>query len=303
MTATFSSWPAAALLRPLPCTVAPVHDEIADSYLGRLARANSMKPPELARCVKASTDISETVITLSGQPPASMRYAILELCSPRELAAMNITGRPRPGYSTRGGKCARCARTSDPVTCWKRSEDAICLRHQRWTVGNYQLDLAGHEDIIRAGRQHRQMIRQHGRAAAGPAFTRACRIIAEWASRGHYNHRFGQLIRRFHDRGQPVPFNDPAISVASYLPAVALTRLLVSPRWKALALHPAGNDKFVDEVRRTVEPTYKWDPSPRWRYVDPLVRALKRDARSPDRTLPRCGSYIPDPPAGPGEVF
>lgn len=61
---------------------------------------------------------------------------------------------------------------------------------------------------------------------------------------------------------------------AEYVPAVALTRLLADPAWKALAFDPEGNAVFVAEVRSTVEPSYSWDPYPYWRYIEPLARTL-----------------------------
>jgi hypothetical protein len=50
----------------------------------------------------------DAVIKLSGQPANSMCYAILELCTPQELFAMKVAGRPRPGCSSTGAKCIRC---------------------------------------------------------------------------------------------------------------------------------------------------------------------------------------------------
>src|ERR1039458_2525349 len=77
-----------------------------------------MKSWEFTDYVKGSRKTSapippEVVITLSGQHPDSMRYAILELCSPRELAAMNVAGRPRPGHSIQEPKCIRCTGIDD----------------------------------------------------------------------------------------------------------------------------------------------------------------------------------------------
>jgi hypothetical protein len=75
--------------------------------------------------------------------------------------------------------------------------------------------------------------------------------------------------------------HDPIALVSRYVPA--LTRLLASPTWKALALDPEGNSVFVDEVRRTVEPSYRWNPCPYWRYVEPLAPMLQDEAE--DGTL------------------
>jgi len=220
-----------------------------------------------------------------------------ELCSPRELAA--IPGPAIPGY-----KCIRCAGTSDIddlVTCWRRSEDVICLPHRRWTAGAEQLDLTGHYDIVQANKQHRRLIRQHGRAAVNRAFTQASTIIEEWVNRPSYCERFYQIMRRFHGREWRIPRDAPTVLASCYLPTIALTRLLASPGWKTLALDPAGNATFVDEVRRTVEPSYTWNPYPYWRYVEPLARTLQREAEEPEAEAAdaefRRKYNIPDPPS------
>lgn len=318
ITTALSEWPAASLLGPLPRTVSPARDETLHSYLRRLASANGMKSWEFTDYVKGSRKTSapippDVVITLSGQSPHSMRYAILELCSPPELAAMKVAGRPRPGHSTPGPKCTRCAGatgTSDfdgRITCWKRSEDVICLPHRRWTAGPGQLDLTAHADIIQANKQHRRLIRRHGRAAVRNAFAQASSIVEEWVSRPSYCERFYVIMHRFHGREWRVPRNDPTVLASCYPSAVALARLLASPRWKALALDPAGNATFVDEVRRTVEPSYKWNPYPYWRYIEPLARTLQEEAEEPavkaEEAEFRRKYNIPAPLPPPAEVI
>jgi hypothetical protein len=56
-------------------------------------------------------------------------------------------------------------------------------------------------------------------------------------------------------------------------PTVALTRLLAVPYWRSLALNnPDGDPIFVNEMRRTVAPSYYWEPSAYYRYYEPVVR-------------------------------
>ncbi len=309
-------WLAESLLQPLPRTVSPAPDETLLSYLRRLAQANGIRPWELTSLVKGSKRTSDPVlptrmITLSGQPPDSMRYAILELCTPGELAVMNVVGRPRPGHSIADHRCTLCAGTSDlyedRVTCWRRHEDVICIPHRRWTAGGEQLDLAGHDDIIQASKQHRRLIRRHGRAAVSQAFAQASSIIEEWATRPSYRERFSQLMSSFQGGEWRVFMHAPAARASCYVPAVALTRLLASATWKALALDPEGNDRFVDEVRRTVEPSYSWHPYPYWRYVEPLARTLQREADGAtdeeEEAEFRRRHNISEPPPPPSEVI
>jgi hypothetical protein len=278
-------WAISALRQPLPRTVRPVCDETLESYLWRLAEANGLNPYFFAGYLKDSKKASapvpaDAVITVSGQPANSMRYAILELCTPEQLAGMNVAGRPRPGRSGTQAKCTRCTHARgiyDPVTCWTRREDVVCLRHRRWIPGDRQLDLTRHEAIITANKHHRQLILRRGRAAAVTAFTRASSIVAEWTRRGDYRGRVSEVMARFHGKVWNVSWKDPTVLASQYVPAVALAWILADPGWTALALYPDGNAAFTAEVRRTVEPGYTWNPYPYWRYIEPLARTLLDD--------------------------
>ena len=275
-------WALPVLRQPLPRAVRPVRDETLDSYLSRLAWANGLNPYYFGEYVRGSKRTSvpvppDVLVTLSGQPATSMRYAILELCTPEELAVMKVAGRPRPGNSRTGAMCTRCTRARgiyDPVTCWMRTEDVICLPHRRWITGTGQVDLAAHRDIIQANKRHRRLIRQHGRDAARRAFGQASRIVGEWAVRNTYSSRFNEHMKRFHGSAWSASLEHCTVLASLYVPAVALVRLLASPGWQAPAFHPEGNARFVAEVRRTVEPAYRWNPYPYWRYIEPLARTL-----------------------------
>jgi len=292
-------WAVSCLQRPLPRTVRPVHDETLHSYLGRLAGVNGLNPGYFTDYVRGSKRRSapippDAVITLSGQAVNSMRYAILELCTARELAAMNVAGRPRPGSSIAGEKCVRCTHARgvyDPVVCWRHSEDVICLVHRRWTTGSGQLDLTAHNDIVLANKRHRQLIRHHGRDAATRAFNQASSIVSEWTERGTYRSRVNEHMRRFHGSGWRVSRDDPALLASQYLPAVALTSLLVSRDWKALASHSKDNTTFVAEVRRTVDPGLHLGPISllalrRATRTDPAARAREPRPRSRNGRIP-----------------
>jgi len=78
--------------------------------------------------------------------------------------------------------------------------------------------------------------------------------ITEWADRLSYRDRIDERMHRFHGSTWNVYNDDPTLRASHYPSAVALARLLASPDWKALALHPEGSATFVDEVRQTVEP-------------------------------------------------
>ncbi|MFI0453509.1 hypothetical protein [Actinomadura sp. 6N118] len=286
-----SDWASAHLLKPLPRTVRPIHDETVTSYLRRLAEANSMHGYYLTDYLRGTKNHKvpippELVITLSGQPAHSLRYAMLELCTAEELTTMKVAGRPRPRTSSTWAKCTRCTHARsvyEPVTCWQRSEDVICHWHRRWTPGTQQLDLTEHTDIIRVNRTHRRLIRRHGRTAVHRAFITASHIVSEWVERNSYRGYFDQIMERFHGPEWHVRIEDPTYLASKYVPTVALTRLIASPRWRALALDPVGNAIFVNEMRRTVDPNYVWDPVPSWRRVEPLARMFRDEQRDRER--------------------
>jgi hypothetical protein len=162
-------------------------------------------------------------------PPASTDRRTLASVLPRAASASPGPGPRAPGLSfSRGRTHARGI--YDPVTCWKRTEDVVCLRHRWWTKGARQLNLAGHEEVIAASTLHRQLIRRHGRTAARRAFHQAGNIISEWAERGTYNRRFYDLLQHFHGTSWNVAREDPTAHASMYVPTVALTRLLADPR-------------------------------------------------------------------------
>jgi hypothetical protein len=151
-------WAAAALLRPLPSTVRPVRDETLESYLWRLANANGLNPHYFTMYVKGSKKPKapippDAVIKLSGQPANSMRYAILELCTPQELYAPcsesvnDGTSRPErpklrgvttfrsflhsPARSSTLASCVKMAGTNrllTPTELVKAKVSALCVR-------------------------------------------------------------------------------------------------------------------------------------------------------------------------------
>lgn len=109
-------------LRPLPITIAPFPDETVDSYLGRLARADRLRVKALRADLfgRWETRVWEPVpverlAILSGQPARTLRYAILELCTDTELAAMHIAGRLRPATAPQSAATRRHAQARLPV--------------------------------------------------------------------------------------------------------------------------------------------------------------------------------------------
>jgi len=287
----------------LPFTTAPVHDETLDSYIRRLALLNEVSPRRLRDAVADSTGhvTAERLAAASGQPVRSLKYAVLQLCSPAELFAMNIAGRPKPAANQPGKACDQCAAAGGalvPVWRWLLHEDVLCLRHQRWSgrgpaaVGA-DIDLSGHREIVRAGRMHRQLIHGLGRREVRSAFNHAAQICHAWITSAPRYSRYCtdpyHHLQEFIRRGYPCTPADPAVAAALYPQTVALTELLADPKWWGLATSGTvretgyavfvldstpGFERFIQEIRERVAANYRWQPFPTYRSYDPLVRHI-----------------------------
>jgi hypothetical protein len=105
----------------------------------------------------------------------------IEVVSEGHWKLLNPASLPPETVSLRSKSCARARGISSPATCWKRTEDLVCLPHQRWTGETGQLSITGHDDVIKANRQHMRLIHQYGRLTANRAFQHASSIIRESA--------------------------------------------------------------------------------------------------------------------------
>jgi hypothetical protein len=164
------------------------------------------------------------------------------------------------------------------VDCWRRAEDVICHKHHSWVGGRRHLDLRGQPDILVANLQYRRLIRRHGRQTVFTAFREAAGICREWVEGRVHDQDFNHRMERFLGPTWQVDVHHPALVAALYPQTVALTRLLADPHWRSLPLQgDAGINALVTEVRRTIAPRYRWDPHPRYRRHEPLVRLFKDD--------------------------
>lgn len=257
--------------RPLPRTVAPVQAETLDSYLRRLALANRLDPAALRAHLAGDTRRRapiplEALAQVSGQRRHALRHALPELDATR----LRPTSRgPRPAGVIRQ-HCIPCTRGRghrDDVWCWRHDHEVICRRHLLWTGdgqpltrGGAQLDLRGQPDVLAAHRRHHRLIRRHGWTATAAAFSTARYICGHWHSHGEHEQDFHRLMTRFQGADwRRVPANDATVHAASYPQIVALTRLLVSPFWRARAVQGWPEPTaFITELHRTVAPGYHW---------------------------------------------
>jgi len=247
-------------LRRLPRTLPPLQNETVRSYLWRLAAANALTGLELqvhlTGSVKKETVTAEQLAMLTGYPARTLRYAMLELCRPADLARMQIAGRPRPGPTDWGWRwphnrirfaCDHCA-TRRGVTrrvparpqVWTTHEDVVCLRHRRW-LGTLQQDvqpgLAHLPDILAANRRHRRLIQLHGREPVRSAVMAATPICRKWNDRSGGGQPSHERLLVFQNQGDETRFIDnAAVDAAAYPEIVALARLFASPYWRHQAM-------------------------------------------------------------------
>jgi hypothetical protein len=190
-------------LRPLPRTVAPLHNESQDSYIERLARANRMIPLELRehltdprRIRPGELPLPAALAQLAGQPLDRLLLALPDLATP-ELAGKIPPRRDRlhPGWKVQPA-CRLClaAKGVRYARHWVPPGTTICPRHQRWTGAHgQQFDITALPEITHAHRRHRRIIRRHGWRLAARAINEAAGIC--WTRWGNQHHT-GTLGRR-----------------------------------------------------------------------------------------------------------
>jgi TniQ len=270
-------------LRPLPRTVRPFPGETTASYLARLAHANRLDT-EALRCYitghrrRTPPFPAGRLAIVTGFPASTLRHAIPDLgfgYGALDEDHHNGAGLPQRKQDD-GPPCRLCLLARGialPVRCWKRPEDVICLRHRRWTGPGSetgQPDLSAQPDILQAHKQHLRLVRRFGRDSVAFEFAVADHICRHWHEQHRHDTAFRDRMLAFHGPAWQASPASPTVAAAIYPQAVALTRLLVSPHWRAMSspAHPDRQARFIAEIRRTVAPGYLW-PQP-YRPADPL---------------------------------
>lgn len=258
-------------LRRLPRTLPPLLNETVHSYLWRLAEANALTGPDLQLHLTGSTKndtvTAEQFAAITGYPARTLRYAMLELCTPADLASMRVAGRPRPGPTSWGLRwphnrtryaCDHCVAQrgvtrlgSTRPQVWTTHEDVVCLRHRRWLGALHQdaqPDLTDLPDIVDANCRHRRLIKLYGREQVRTATADATPICREWSDRIWADQPSHQRIMTFQRQGDETRFIDsPAVDAAAYPEIVALARLFASPYWRHQAMTDNLNPEPVDD--------------------------------------------------------
>lgn len=272
--------------RPLPRPVPPVPAETLDSYLRRLAVANRLDPDALRAHLTRDTRRRarvplDALARVSGQRPTALRHALPEL-DPTRLRPTLRGPRPHGTVRRRCRSCTRARGHREDAWCWSDDHDVICLRHLRWTgdghdwvLGEAQPDLRRQPDILAAHRRHHRLIRRHGHDATTAAFQKARHICHQWHRRGDHEQDLRRLMSLFHGPTWRVLAADSTVQAASYPQIVALTRLLVSPFWRAKAYQDWPEPvEFLCELRRTVAPDYHWTIHRSYGAYEPLVELI-----------------------------
>jgi len=298
-------WP--PLPRRLPRTPAPLRHETYESYLARLAAANSLSFDDLDEIAHLYDDDPaglDQLTALTGYPAAALLHAIPALFHHQAAGTTALDGTsptPREFINDIRPPCRRCAASAgaDPGTArvWAAHDACVCVRHQLWIgEGNdqpsHQLDLGSHPDIVHAQIRHQRIVRSRGRPAARDAFNAARGLWLTMSTTPGYSSQREARTARVRAQASA----EEAVSNAvTYPETVAFTAILASPHWRAIVLSrkPADNQRFHHEFRRRVATGHQENGYPRSLFW--IRRDLERARAGTDDT----GPYPPPIPRRP----
>ncbi|UAK36158.1 MULTISPECIES: hypothetical protein [Nocardia] len=255
----------------LPIRIRPATNEIAVSYLTRLATLHQMPLPELWTQVSRARDGTSTrrldpdrYAAVVDQPRHRLARAIIELHDP-EPDWLALRHEPQHG-------CHRCAATHPgPPLQLLGHHHMLCLRHRIWIgppdlTGFQQPDLGRLPEVVAAQRSHLRLLRRLGPAATFDAVLTGFLICAHrWSereppprgdARHHWDKRAQQLIPAGSELGT---FTPSKLFAATYPEAVDLAEILGTLRWRRLAAgDPDMQQRFTTEIgRRLGRPDYQ----------------------------------------------
>lgn len=154
----------------LPITIRPAGDEIAISYLARLATLHELPLAELWSQVSRSLDNMSPrldvnlLVTVTNQPHDRLARALIELRDP-EPDWLTLRHEPQHG-------CPRCdtRHRGGPVLRLLAHHHYVCTRHRIWIGPPDQTDhprpsLTELPDVVSAQHKHLRLLRRLGAAA------------------------------------------------------------------------------------------------------------------------------------------
>lgn len=251
-------------LARLPIPVAPARHETVASYLSRLAALHGMPSRELWEQISTPRPrtnrrdvIPERLASITGRPPSQLARALHELQDPApKWAALRHQSQPR---------CPRCDARHEggPVARLLPHHDYVCTRHQYWIgppdagQAATPLDDPELDDVVRAQRRHRRLVRRYGHAATFDAVLTGFLICGHlWDDRPEEWQEISQRWARRCHHLIPVgleftEFSASRLFAAVYPEAVELAQAIAAPTWRALAAGaPEQQQRFIREIAR-----------------------------------------------------
>jgi hypothetical protein len=254
----------------LPMRIRPARNEIAVSYLNRLATLHEMPFAELWTQVsrpRTSTrrldpDLFAAVVD---QPHTRLARAIIELRDPQP-DWLALRHEPQRG-------CWRCTarHPGGPVLALHAHHQYVCLRHRIWIgppdlASVAQPDLTNLPEVVAAQRAHLRLLRRVGPAATFDAVHTGFLICAHrWTARhepdaGDARHRWARRAQLLIPMGTELEtFSRSKLFAAVYPEAVEVAELIGTLRWRRLAAgNPDMQQRFTAEIgRRLGDPGYR----------------------------------------------
>lgn len=276
----------------LPITIRPAHNEIAISYLTRLAALHDLPLADLWSQVSRRVDGKsprldvDLLAMAASQPHDRLARALVELRDP-EPDWLTLRHEPQRG-------CPRCdaPHPGGAVLHLFGHHDYVCIRHRIWIGPPDQIDqrlpsLVELPEVVNAQRKHLLLMRLLGPAATFDAVLTGFLICAHrwnlidetldkhvvedgdvWH---HWTRRADLLIPRGTEQDT---FSPSRVFAAAYPEAVGLAALIGSLRWRRLAAgDPDGQREFAAEIGRRLGLR---DYRPR-RLKDPIAHWIQDD--------------------------
>lgn len=256
----------------LPIRIRPATNEIAISYLNRLAALHEMPFAELWTQVsrprtgtttrRLDPDLFAAVVD---QPHTRLARAIIELRDPQP-DWLALRHEPQHG-------CWRCmaSHPGGPVRALYAHHHYVCVRHRVW-IGPPDLssvtqpDLTDLSEVVAAQRAHLRLLRRLGAAATFDAVLTAFLICAHrWTARHDpgprdARHRWARRAQLLIPMGTELQtFSPSKLFAAAYPEAVQVAALIGPLHWRRLAAgDPDMQHRFATEIgRRLGDPGYR----------------------------------------------
>jgi hypothetical protein len=255
----------------LPIRIRPAADEIAVSYLNRLATLHEIPFPELWPQVSRPRNgvtrrlDADLLAAVADQPRERLARAVIELRAP-EPDWLAVRHEPQRG-------CWRCnaAHPGGRVLQLLGHHRYACTRHRVWIgppdlTDHPQPDLAPLPEIVAAQHVHLRLLRRIGPAATFGAVLTGFLICAHrWNSRHdptptdarhHWARRAETLIP---PGTETLTFSASRLFAATYPEAVSIAEMIGTLHWRRLAAgDPDAQRRFATAIgRRLGQPDYR----------------------------------------------